>query len=167
MLLEQELASIIKYALESSGNPAPYYYEVPEGFAVPAAYFPMPEISTEGDTFSTYAMEYVWFIKFFHSTTQDAYALALNALTAIKASKNLIPLINTDGEKTGAAIRLKDPKLNVIDSGAVQLKIEWTSRRPYNAGEVSKMQTFDADVSSKASYAQAIEQYAAGLPQNQ
>lgn len=167
MLLEQELASIIKYTLESSGNPAPYYYEVPEGFAVPAAYFPTPEISTEGDTFSTYAMEYVCFIKFFHDTTQDAYALALSALTAIKANKNLIPLINTDGEETGEAIRLKDPELNVIDSGAVRLKIEWTSRRPYNADEVTKMQTFNAEYFDKASYTQVIEQYAAGLPQNQ
>lgn len=167
MLLEQELASIIKYTLESSGNPAPYYYDVPEGFAVPAAYFPTPELSTEGDTFSTYALEYVWFIKFFHNTTQDAYALALGTLTAIKASRNLIPLINADGEKTDEVIRLKDPKLSTIDNGAVQLKIEWTSRRPYSAEEIPKMQTFDADCSCKAAYTQAVEQYAAGLPQNQ
>ncbi len=167
MLLEQELASIIKFALDNSGNPAPYYYTVPEGFTVPAAYFPAPEISSGGDTFSTYALEYVWFIKFFHSTTQAAHTLALNALTAIKANRNLIPLINTDGEKTGEAIRLNDPELSAVDSGAVQLKIEWTSRRPYNAEEALKMQTFDVNYMSAMPYEQAIEQYTAALPQNQ
>lgn len=112
-------------------------------------------------------MEYVWFVKFFHRTTQDAYALAFNALTAIKANRNLIPLINTSGEKTGEAIRLKDPELGTIDSGAVQLKIEWISRRPYNAEDVLKMQTYDVDYINKAAYERAIEQYASALPQNQ
>lgn len=164
MLLEQELASIIKFVLDNSENPAPYYYAVPEGFVVPAVYFPTPEISSRGETFSTYALEYAWFIKFFHSTTQDAYTLALNALTAIKANRNLIPLINADGEKTDEAIRLKDPGLSVVDNGAVQLKVEWASRRPYNAEEAIKMQAFGANYMTATPYGQAIEQYAAALP---
>ena len=39
-MLEQELASIIKFTLDRAGNPSPYYWNVQENFCVPAAYFP-------------------------------------------------------------------------------------------------------------------------------
>lgn len=173
-MLEQEIASIIKYTLDEAENPSPYYYEVPEDFAVPAAYFPTPEISTRGETFLTYAIEYVWFIKFFHNTTQEAYSLAFKALSAIKGNKNLIPLIDTEGETTGEYFRIKDPSLNKIDRGAVQLQIEWTSRRPYNTEKQVKMQSFEIenwrtpDIYTEriipAAYAAAISHFATDYP---
>lgn len=141
-MLEQEFASIIKYILDEAGNPSPYYYEVPENFVVPAVYFPVPEISTRGETFRTYAMEYNWFIKFFHNTTQEAYSLAFDALTAIKGNKNLIPLIGNEGSQTGENLRIKDPSLNTIDRGVVQIQINWISRRPYNREYAQKMQKY-------------------------
>lgn len=90
-MLEQELASIMKYTLDRAGNPSPYYYEVPQHFTVPAVYFPTPEITTGGETFATYNMEYAWYIKFFHKSSQEAYALALAVLTAIKETVTLFP----------------------------------------------------------------------------
>ena len=36
-MLEQDMASIIKFVLENAENPAPYYWNVPENFMVPAA----------------------------------------------------------------------------------------------------------------------------------
>ncbi len=172
-MLEKEIASIIKYTLDAAGNPSPYYYNIPQHFAVPAAYFPTPEISTRGETFSTYAMEYMWFIKFFHNTTQEAYDIALKALSAMKCGRNLIPLIDTDGNVTNEYVRIKDPSLNTMDTGAVQLKLEWTSRRPYNTKTPDKMQNFDVLSWNRSelytekiipeAYAQSIEQYAAVL----
>lgn len=141
-MLEQEIASIIKYILDEAGNPSPYYYEVPQNFVVPAAYFPTPEISTRGETFRTYAMEFNWFIKFFHNTTQEAYNLAFTPFTAIKANRNLIPLISTDGSQTGEKLRIKDPSLNTIDQGVAQIQINWISRRPYNREYAQKMQKY-------------------------
>lgn len=67
-MLEQEVASVIKYIIEKSGNPYPYYNEVPEDFIVPAVYFPVPEIVTGADTLSTYKLTYLWFIGFFIKT---------------------------------------------------------------------------------------------------
>lgn len=173
-MLEQEIASIIKYTLDRAGNPSPYYYEVPEDFIVPAAYFPTPEISTRGETFRTYAMDYTWFIKFFHNSTQEAYALALKALTAIKGSRNLIPLISTEGEQTGEKLRINDPSLNTIDSGAVQLQLNWTSRRPYDGNDVEKMQLYhiegwnNPDIYMQkvipAAFSEAIEQITQDYP---
>ena len=70
--LEQEIASIMKYVIDRAGKPAPYYWEVPAHFAVPSAYFPMPEIDTGGETFLTYYMDYAWYIKIFHRTKEGA-----------------------------------------------------------------------------------------------
>ena len=148
-MLEQEIASIIKFTLDGAGNPSPYYYNVPEDFTVPAAYFPSPEISTRGETFRTYAMEYAWYIKFFHKTNAEAHELALAVLTAIKQARNLVPLIGASGNPTGRKLRLDDPEISyttrgqsVDESGAAILKLYWTSRRPYTDAEVLKMQEY-------------------------
>lgn len=58
-MLEQDLASIMRFLTIHSGNPAPYYKNVPEQFCVPAVYFPRPEIGSSGDTFSTYALDFL------------------------------------------------------------------------------------------------------------
>lgn len=54
------MASVIRFVLEASENPYPYYEEIPEGFLVPAVYFPVPEVETDNDTLSTYKLTYVW-----------------------------------------------------------------------------------------------------------
>lgn len=173
-MLEQELASIMKFTLDRADNPSPCYYEVPRHFSVPAVYFPTPEIATGGETFLTYSMEYVWYIKLFHKSSNEAYSLGLAVLTAIKANRNLIPLIAQTGERTEGNIRLDDPKLKVLDNGAAQLTLRWTSRRPYNTEETVKMQSYEVEswnnpdvYTSKViptAYAEAIEQYAVTLP---
>ena len=138
-MIEQETASIIKYVLDNSGNPAPYYYSVPQNFIVPAAYFPIPEITTRGETFRTFACEFAWFIKFFHNTTQEAYQRAYAALSAIKAARDLIPLIKQDGTLEGSGLWMRNPEVNQVDDGAVQLILRWISRRPYNDLKYLKM----------------------------
>ena len=173
-MLEQELASIIKFTLDRANNPSPYYYKVPQHFAFPAAYFPTPEIVTGGETFLTYRMEYAWYIKLFHKTSEGAYALGLSVLTAIKENRNLIPLINQQGEREKGSIRLDDPKLKVLDDGAAQLTLSWVSRRPYATEETVKMQSYEVEgwnnpdlYISKViptAFAEAIEQYAVTLP---
>lgn len=142
-MLEQEIASIIKFTLEKAGNPKPYYNEVKEDFVVPSCYFPTPEIDSDGETFVTYRLRYNWFIKFFHKTTEGAYAMAQSVLLAIKEARNLVPLINPDGNPTGENLRLLDPEIKKLDSGVYQLKLEWDSRRPFNDPEYPLMQNFN------------------------
>lgn len=133
MKIEQEVASIVTYVLDHTGNPFPYYYSIPEDFRYPAVYFPSPEFVTDGETFLTYGMEFVIYSKFFALTSEDAYDLALAGATAIRADRNLIPLIGEDGEPVRRGwIRIHDPSVKVIDSGAAQLTLSWRSRRPYN-----------------------------------
>ena len=82
-MLEKEVASIIKFILDSAGNPVPYYHNMPENFVVPSVYFPSPEITFEPDTFSTYGADYNIFVNFFHSSTELAYELALPVFHSI------------------------------------------------------------------------------------
>lgn len=141
-VLEQDIASIIKFTLDKAGNPAPYYWKVPKSFAVPSVYFPTPEIDTSGDTLSTYSMNYIWGILFFHTTTEKSYQRALRVLTAIRARRNMIAVIDIDGNETKEILRVDDPKLKPLDNGAVQLEITWTSRRPYDAEASEKAQAY-------------------------
>ena len=149
LVLEQEVASLIKFILDSAGNPAPYYNEVKENFVVPSIYFPSPEIDSDGETFNTYRLGYIWRVKLFHKTTEDAYAMALKVLVALKAARNLIPLIGEDGEETGELLRIEDPEAKKLDSGVYQLTINWDSRRPYNDPEFPKAQAYSMEAWSK------------------
>ncbi len=147
--MEQELASIFSFVLKSADSPQPYYRDIPQDFTVPSVFFPVPEIATRGDTFNTYGTEYDWYIKFFHSTTQEAYSLALKALTAIKENRNLIPLLDENGAKIGG-IRIKDPDLRIADECAVQLTVRFVSRRPYIHTSGMKVQDFAVDLKIKS-----------------
>lgn len=140
--LEQEVASIIAFALREAGNPHPYYQELPEQFAFPAMYFPQPEIVTRGETFRTYASEYAWYINVFARTTEEAHSTCLKVLTRLKQSRNCIPILNADGSAAGKKLRLNDPSVKRVDTGVAQLTLSWISRRPYDLAEPVKMQSF-------------------------
>lgn len=141
MELEQEIASIIAAAQRVAGDIAYYYWNVPEDFHFPALFFPQPEITTNGDTFHSYASRYSWYIKVFAETTEQAHSIALSILTALKRARNYVPLIDEDGTPTGKKLRLDDPALKGLDEGVEQVVIEWTSRRPYDEPQPPKMQT--------------------------
>lgn len=157
-MLEQEIASVIKWLLDATGNPHPYYWNVPQSFAVPAAYFPPPEIDTGGETLASYNMDYVMFVKFFSNTTQEAYALGLAAVTNTRAAHNLVPLIGEDGERAGRGIRINDPALKTLDDGAAQLTLSWRSRRPYNGEDAQKVMTIDLSMYGKQYTQTAIDE---------
>lgn len=149
MELEQEIASIIKYLLDATGNPSPYYYSVPQSFVVPAAYFPTPEIDTDGDTLNTYGMDYVMYVKFFAKSTREAYNYGVTALTKTRGRRNLIPLINEMGNDTGKGMRIYDPDLKMLDDGAAQLTIAWRSRRPYDRREYAEVRSVNLSLQGK------------------
>lgn len=134
-MLEKEIAGIIRFVLDSAGNPTPYYHNVPESFAVPSVFFPSPEIECQPDTLSSYGAEYTMFVKFFHSSTEGAYELALPVFHRINAVRRMIPLYDISGKVTGEIIRIKNTQLKKADECAYQLQIGWVSRIPYTADE--------------------------------
>ena len=171
-MIEQEMASIIKFVLDSAGGPAPYYWNIPQHFSVPAAYFPPPEIVTGGETFLTYSVDYSWYIKIFHKTAQGAYVLGNAVAQALRAARNRVPLIEPDGsERRGEWVRVNDPQLKLLDDGAAQLTVTWRSRRPYSdvLEEHERAQIINVDVFMRSgktitdAYAEALESYAETL----
>lgn len=140
--IEQEVASIIAFALQYSEGVNPYYWNIKEDFQFPAMFFPTPQITTHGDTFRSYASEYAWYISVFAETTEEAHSIGLEVLTRIKRARNYVPLMDENGALTGEMLRLNDPKLQNANPGVVQLTIGWTSRRPYDRIDPLKMQRF-------------------------
>lgn len=145
--LEQEIASVIRFILDSVPEITPYYWDIPEGFVVPSVFFPQPELTPLGDTFASYAVEYDWYIQFFASTDEDAYASAAAALNALCAARLLVPLIDETGAAAGGGVRLKDPGgVKRLDTGTAQLTLHWDSRRPYNRVDCQKVMHYNLDL---------------------
>lgn len=164
-MLDQELASIIHTVLAAADNPTPLYHNVPEGFAVPSVFFPVPEQFGGSSSLSSYEISYMWFIKFFASESADAYSMASNVLEHIVSRRNAIPLYDTEGELIGKSMRIGYPRIRKIEDGVVQMQIEWNSIRPYyEETEPIKATSFDANISFKnnnpeAALLLAVEQY--------
>lgn len=94
MVLAQEEASIIKFVLDSAGNPPPYYQSAPEGFKVPSVFFPPLLVNSSYDTLQTYKVSCTLDITVFHSTTADAHEMAVKVFDAICKAKFLIHLVD-------------------------------------------------------------------------
>lgn len=169
MVLEQEMASIMKFVIRKAGEPTPYYWNVPQNFQIPAVYFPPPELDTGGETFLTYNVDYAWYIKMFHKTEQEAFAMAYSVAHAIRASRNLLPIIAPgDGaDMEGFWVRVNDPSVKVIDDGAAQLTITWRSRMPYQDTFQDRQRVMDyhldvfmqPEKTISDAYADALERY--------
>lgn len=148
-MLEQEIASIIKFILDSTGNPTPYYYRVPQSFKVPAVYFPQPELATGHGTLSNYLAEYYWVLTFFDLSTDKAYERARTALLTLKAGRNWVPLVDIDGNITEKAVRLEEVKLKPVDECSAELSFGFKSFRQYDREEPSLMKSFEAAINGE------------------
>ena len=157
-MLDQEIISIMRFALTHSNNPKPYYNKVPQDFVVPAVFFPQPELSSRGDTLREYALEFSWFIKFFHDTDENAYTLGFDVITEIMRKRNVVPLHDENGKLAGRGFRLKDPTYRHIADGVTQLSLSWDSRRPYYEPETQKMMRYHANLFVKTAFENAVRQ---------
>ena len=141
-MLEMEIAGIIRFVLDCAGNPVPYYHNVPEGFAVPSVFFPSPEIEFQPDTLNSYGAEYTMFVKFFHSTTEGAYELALPVFHGINAVRRTIPVYDVSGKRTAETVRIKNIQLKKADECAYQLQLDWISHIEYTQKEAQLVRNF-------------------------
>ena len=145
--MDCELASIIRFVLDAAPEgAAAYYYRVKQGFRTPGIFFPAPEFMTSGDTLSSYRLEYSWYIVVFGQDDAEAYAIAHGIADALMRSHALVPLVDGNGEYTGEGLRLREPRVELIDresaGGTAQLTLRWNSYRPYYERDVQKMEEF-------------------------
>ena len=126
-MIEQELASIAKYCSNVAEIEDIYFDEIPEGFERPSIYFPTVEQIPRGDTLSTYAYMNSWFIKVFDETTTKAFETASKIVNSIWRKRRLIPLMKEDGTPEGKGVRLREIRLNRLDTGTIQIQLDWDS----------------------------------------
>lgn len=133
-MIEQEMASIARFILDRCGETAPYYWNVPESFIVPAVFFDIPEMTSGGETFLTYWSDYTWHVRFYSHSQQEAWQTCKEVFHAIKRARNLIPLIDSEGNQIeNEGIRIDDPSMNMMDENSAMLSLSWRSRRPYDS----------------------------------
>lgn len=150
--MEQIAASIARYVLTAAGDGVtPYYNDLKAGFKVPAVFFPESETGTSREDFDTYAFNNAWYIKFFHSTTEQANALAKRALAKIVGGRYYVPILNVDGTDTGRKIRILRAEIKKVDDGVYQMWLDWDESYEYDdlSNKPEKMQTYDISLNLK------------------
>lgn len=141
-MLEQEMAGIARFILESAGNPKPYFNEIMEDFVVPSIYFPPAEVSSSAFSLGSYEVSYSWFIKFFAQDKSEAYEKARNVMEQILKCRQSISLYDIEGNVTGEKIKVKNPKIKGLENAAYQLTVEWDVIRGYETEIIPKMKQF-------------------------
>lgn len=131
-MLEQEVASIIRYCMEKSGVESFYTDILPKDFIVPSVYFPTPEIDSKYDTLSSYNLHYVMPIRIFARDNQQAYKYALVIVNSLISEHNRIPMRSKDGSLNGAFFRVNNSNIKKIDTGVYGFNIEWDSVRTFD-----------------------------------
>lgn len=150
--MEQIAASIARYILTAAGeNITPYYNDLKAGFKVPAVFFPEFEVGTSREDFDTYAFNNAWYVKFFHSTTENANTLAKRVLAKIVGGRYLVPILNKDGTETGRKIRILRAEIKKADDCVYQLWLDWDESYEYDdlSKQSEKMQTYDISLNLK------------------
>lgn len=138
--IELETGSIIRYIQHITSNKLQYlYHKIPEDFTKPAIYFPIPEFRTILSSTSSYILNYMWLIKIFAPTTENAYGIARDINFAISDNRFLIPIINLDGSNSNKAFTISNIAISKADEGVYTLQIDWNSVRYYTEKEVQKM----------------------------
>lgn len=106
--LEQSFASVVRYIQNKADNNAALYFDdLPEAFAVPSLYFPVPRTDTRKVTFSTYLTTLYLDTWFMEATDWQAYADAATVRDSlmmdeckVKQTKTKKRVNNTQKKKT-------------------------------------------------------------------
>lgn len=134
-MLADEVASIAKKMYDITNIQDILFDEVQEGFKRPSLYFPPVEQETTDDTLSTFAYDNSMYVKVFGDTTKAAMEIAEQITHAVNCGRNLIPVVNVDGEPTGQKFRLRNISYRAIEIGTAQLYVRWKSVYAYAPGE--------------------------------
>lgn len=108
-----------------------YELEVPQNFEVPSIYFPPPRVFDGNDTNQTYVKTYSLSVKLFHRDSKQAYKEAETISDAINSNRNIVPLLDPDGSKTGDYLRISRVEVRIADSGVATIALTWDSRYFY------------------------------------
>ena len=92
-MIDQEIASIIHFILGTAKGVSPYYFNMPQDFAIPSFFFPPPEFEAFGDTLQSFRFDYSWTIPVFAYDNSRAHAIAANVAHVLETYRRVVPLI--------------------------------------------------------------------------
>ncbi|MCM1295969.1 MAG: hypothetical protein NC311_10545 [Muribaculaceae bacterium] len=152
--LEQSMASVAAYILESLDEKVACYFEaVPENFKMPSIYFPPPEIEAQGMTLEDFRRIHIMYPVFFGKTLTQAHRLASMADNRIHVYRHAIPLLE-DGDPptaTGRYLHAHDTNVRILDedNATVQLAITWHTHHKYYRPDTTKIIHFIPNIYQK------------------
>lgn len=142
-MLEQEIAALVHF-LEPLHLKL-YFGELPQGFAIPSAYFPPPEVEGGQFSVSTYENVFTVFVKVFDRTSLESYDMASRIVKAIQSRRKLIPLYDEEGKLTGKNFRIIELGAKNIDAGITQVHMSWKTHAAYDQETYAKAARFFYD----------------------
>lgn len=123
--LEQYLASAVRYIQNrSDGKPVLYFDNIPENFAVPSIYFPVPRTRSRRATLQTYLTTIRMEAWFMASSDWLAYAAAAHIRDCILLDGCAVEIVEKDGTLTGKGLRVTEPEITSVDECIEKLSFE-------------------------------------------
>ncbi|SFM29114.1 hypothetical protein SAMN04487943_11254 [Gracilibacillus orientalis] len=120
-----------------------YDLKLPQDFKVPSLYFPVPTSFSSNDTNQTYLKSYTLNVKLFHHDSKLAYYKAEELADHIANNREVIPMVDVEGEKTGDYIRFNRIETRIGENGVAILILNWDSRYHYHHDEAPAIQYVD------------------------
>ena len=120
--LEQSIGSVVKYIIErDSESIIAYFEDLPDEFAVPSLYFPVPYIESQKVTLRSYVNRISFEVWVFDRSNWEAESRAACLRDALMLDGLVIPILNKDGSVTGKGLRIMEPTQRKQEKGLVIL----------------------------------------------
>ena len=120
--LEQSIGSVVRYIKDRDGESIKAYFdEVPEGYAVPSLYFPVPYIECRKVSLRSFRISIMMEVWVMDRSNWEAEKRAAALRDSLLLDDLVIPVRALDGKLTGKSIRTLEPTQRKIDTGVVSL----------------------------------------------
>lgn len=141
--ITQEVASLAHFinalGLEIKKS---YFGEIPEGFAVPSVYYPVPETINRGYSISGYERESVIYLKVFAKDSMESDYIAQAIIAGIMQAGRNIPIYGEHGDLTLIAFHIYKINSRNLEPGVTQIEISYKTQTAYVGEDGQKALNF-------------------------
>ena len=121
-----------RYGKMENNELSPIFHNLPEKFKVPSIFFPVQEITSDRDTLSSFKFTYLWNVKVFGTSTEEAFSIVSRIQRELASKKWRVPILNKDSSETGEYITLQRPSVREVNDLVVMISFSWDERCYYD-----------------------------------